>query len=110
MYISNKQKDIVSFLEYIQRKIQENKKECSLDGKYNILKAENYDVIGKNIYGNRLGVGYGHCLYYCFSSDFDKDECNGLENERLKEILMHTGEGAKEVSELEVLYMLGLEK
>ena len=30
------------------------------------------------------------------------------ENEKLKDILMHTREGAKEISGLEILYMLGL--
>lgn len=108
IYISDSEKDVYSFLEYLERKLKCNKKQCSLDRKYGILKTENYDIVGKSVYGNRLGMGYGYCLYYCFSSNFNENKCNEIENEKLKEIIMHTRSDSKEVSELEVMYMLGL--
>ena len=55
-----------------------------------------------------LGVGYGYCKYYCFSEAYDRNKYSNAENERLKEILMHTREGAREISEYEIMYMLGL--
>lgn len=108
LYISKSENDIQSFLKYLQRKLEENKKECLLDKEHKTLKIQNYDIIGKNIYGTCLGTGYGYCLYYCFSDKLDKSTYAGMENKKLKEILMHTRQGAKEISELEIMYMLEL--
>ena len=109
LYISKSEQDIQSFLKYLQSKLKAEHKECTLDEKYDILKVPKYyDIVGKSIYGNMLGAGYGYCKYYCFSEAYSKDKYSNTENERLKEILMHTREGAKEISGLEILYMLGL--
>ena len=67
-----------------------------------------YDIVGKNIYGNMLDSGYGYCKYYCFSEAYDRNKYSNAENEKIKEILMHTREGAERISGLEILYMLGL--
>ena len=109
LYISKTEEDIKSFLKYLQRKLEAEQKECTLDEKHDILKVQKYyDIVGKNIYGNMLGLGYGYCKYYCFSEAYDRNKYSNAENERLKEILMHTREGAEEISGLEILYMLGL--
>ena len=109
LYISKSEKDIVSFLKYLQSKLKEEQKECTLDEKHNILKVPKYyDIVGKSIYGNRLGVGYGYCKYYCFSEAYNKDKYSNAENETLKEILMHTREGAERITGLDILCMLGL--
>lgn len=108
LYISDKEEDVISFLKYLQKKLQENKKECFLDEKYNVLKTQNYDIVGKNIFGNRIGVGYGNCLYYCFSENLEKVKIIDIGINALKEIFIHVREGAEEVSEFEILYMLGL--
>ena len=39
---------------------------------------------------------------------YDRNKYSNAENERRKEILMHTREDAEEISGLEILYMLGL--
>lgn len=110
LYISKTEQGIQSFLKYLQSKLKAEQKECTLDEKHNILKVPKYyDIVGKGIYGNRLGVGYGYCKYYCFSSKFDKSTYNTKrEKGLLEQILMHTREGAGEISEHEVMYMLGL--
>lgn len=109
LYISKSEKDIVSFLKYLQSKLKAEQKECTLDEKYDILKVPKYyDIVGKSIHGNRLGVGYGYCKYYCFSEAYNKDKYSNAENEKLKEILMHTREGAERITGLDILCMLGL--
>lgn len=109
LYISKTEEDIKSFLKYLQRKLEAEQKECTLDEKHDILIVPKYyDIVGKNIYGNRLGVGYGYCKYYCFSEAYDRNKYSNSENEKLKEILMHTREGAERISGLDILYMLGL--
>ena len=109
LYISKTEEDIKSFLKYLQRKLKAEQKECTIDEKHDILKVPKYyDIVGKSIHGNMLGVGYGYCKYYCFSEAYDRNKYSNAENERLKEILMHTREGAEEISGLEILYMLGL--
>lgn len=108
LYISDREEKVVSFLKYLQNKLKDNEKKCDLDSQHDILKTENYDIAGKSFYGNRLGVGYGYCLYYCIDETIDKNKMTEKDNEQLKEILVHVREGAKEVSELEILYMLGL--
>ena len=109
LYISKSEQDIRSFLKYLQSKLKAEQKECTLDEEYDILKVPKYyDIVGKNIYGNRLGVGYGYCKYYCFSEMYDRNKYSNAENERLKEILMHTREGAEEISVFDILCMLGL--
>lgn len=109
LYISKTEKDIVSFLKYLQSKLEAEQKECTLDEKHDILKVPKYyDIVGKSIYGNRLGTGYGYCKYYCFSEAYDKEKYSDMENEKVKEILIHTREGAENISVLEILYMLGL--
>lgn len=50
---------------------------CDLDYQHNILKNEKYDIVGKSFYGNRLGVGYGNCLYYCIDELIDKSKMTG---------------------------------
>lgn len=110
LYISKLEKDIATFLKYLQSKLKAEQKECTLDEKHNILKVPKYyDIVGKSIYGTMLGAGYGYCKYYCFSEAYDKNKYSNAENERLKEILMHTREGAREISELDILRMLGLD-
>ena len=108
LYISDSEKDIRIFLEYLKKKMDNNGKECFLDGEHDILKTKNYNVVCKSIYGTQLGIGYGYCLHYCFSSNFDKSKCNDMKKYSIAEILAHTREGAKEISELDILYMLGL--
>ena len=108
LYISDSEKDIRIFLEYLKNKMDNNGKECFLDGEHDILKTKNYNVVCKSIYGTQLGIGYGYCLHYCFSRNFDKSKCNDMKKYSIAEILMHTREGAKEISELDILYMLGL--
>lgn len=109
LYISKTEKDIVSFLKYLQSKLEAEQKECTLDEEHNVLKVPKYyDIVGKSIHGRMLGTGYGYCKYYCFSEAYNKDKYSNAENEKLKDILMHTREGAKEISELDILYMLGL--
>lgn len=109
LYISKEQENIRAFLDYI---VERAKGKCSVYTYHrdkNILEIDNIRIVGKNIYGNYLGTGYGYCLYYCFSSKFSKSTYNTkIENETLRQILMHTRGGAKEISELEILYMLGL--
>lgn len=108
LYISKSEQDIQSFLKYLQSKLKAEQKECTLDEKHDILKVPKYyDIVGKSIYGNRLGIGYGYCKYYCFSEAYDRNKYSNAENERLKEILMHTREGAEEISGLDILCMLG---
>jgi hypothetical protein len=109
LYISKSEQDIRSFLKLLISRLKAVQKECSLDEKCDILKVPKYyDIVGKSIYGNRLGVGYGYCKYYCFSEAYNKDKYSNAENEKLKEILMHTREGAEEISGLDILCMLGL--
>lgn len=109
LYISKSEQDIRSFLKLLISRLKAVQKECSLDEKRDILKVPKYyDIVGKSIYGNRLGVGYGYCKYYCFSEAYNKDKYSNAENEKLKEILMHTREGAEEISGLDILCMLGL--
>ena len=109
LYISKSEEDIQSFLKYLQSKLKAEHRECTLDEKHDILKVPKYyDIVGKSVHGNMLGVGYGYCKYYCFSEVYSKDKYSNAENERLKEILMHTREGAREISEYEIMYMLGL--
>lgn len=109
LYISKSEQDIRSFLKYLQSKLKAEQKECTLDEERDILKVPKYyDIVGKSVHGNMLGVGYGYCKYYCFSEAYDKDKYSNTENERLKDILMHTREGAEEISGLDILCMLGL--
>ncbi len=109
LYISKSEQDIQSFLKYLQSKLKAEQKECTLDEKHDILKVPKYyDIVGKSIYGNRLGVDYGYCKYYCFSEAYNKDKYSNAENEKLKDILMHTKEGAEEISVFDILWMLGL--
>lgn len=109
LYISKSEQDIQSVLKYFQSKLKAVQKECTLDEKHNILKVPKYyDIVGKSVHGNMLGVGYGYCKYYCFSEAYSKDKYSNAENERLKEILMHTREGAERISGLDILCMLGL--
>lgn len=109
LYISKEQENIRTFLDYIVERAKGKCGVCAYHRDKNILEIDNIRIVGKNIYGNYLGTGYGYCLYYCFSSKFGKGAYDTeRENETLKQILMHTREGAKEISELEILYMLGL--
>ena len=109
LYISKTEKDIASFLKYLQSKLEAEQKECVLDEEHNILRVPKYyDIVGKSIYGSKLGVGYGYCKYYCFSEVYDKDKYNDMENKKLEEILMHTRQGAERITGLDILYMLGL--
>lgn len=109
LYISKTEEDVKSFLKYLQRKLEAEQKEYTLDEKHDVLKIPKYyDVVGKSICGKRLGVGYGYCKYYCFSEAYDINEYSNKEKEVLKEILMHTREGAERITGLDILYMLGL--
>lgn len=107
LYISKTEEDIKSFLKYLQSKLESEQRECILDEEHNILIVPKYyDIVGKSIYGNRLGAGYGYCKYYCFSEAYDK--YSEAENEKVEEILMHTRQDAEEISGIEILYMLCL--
>ena len=109
LYISKSEQDIQNVLKLLQSRLKAVQKECTLDEKHDILIVPKYyDIVGKSVHGNMLGAGYGYCKYYCFSEAYSKDKYSNTENERLKEILMHTREGAEEISGLEILYMLGL--
>lgn len=109
LYISKSEQDIRTFLKYLQSKLKAEQKECNLDEEHDILKVPKYyDIVGKSIYGNRLGTGYGYCKYYCFSEAYDKEKYSDMENEKVKEILMHTREGAERIPRLDILCMLGL--
>lgn len=109
LYISKSEQDIRSFLKYLQSKLEAEQRECVLDEEHDVLKVPKYyDIVGKSIYGNRLGVGYGYCKYYCFSEAYNKDKYSNTENEKLKDVLIHTREGAERITGLDVLYMLGL--
>lgn len=109
LYISKTEKDIVSFLKYLQSKLEAEQKECTMDEEHNVLKVPKYyDIVGKSIHGNMLGTGYGYCKYYCFSEAYDRNKYSDAENEKLKDILMHTREGAERISGLDILCMLGL--
>lgn len=109
LYISKTEKDIVSFLKYLQSKLEAEQKECTLDEEFNVLKVPKYyDIVGKSVHGNMIGTGYGYCKYYCFSEAYNKDKYSDAENEKLKDILMHTREGAERISGLDILCMLGL--
>lgn len=109
LYISKELENIRGFLDYIAKRV---KGKCSVYAYHrdkNILEIDDIRIVGKNIYGNCLGVGYGYCLYYCFSSKFGKGAYDTKrENEALKQILMHAREGAREISEDEVMHILGL--
>lgn len=96
LYISDTEKDIVKYLESFQRYLEGHEILCSLDKKNRILKTQNYDIVGKNIFGNLLGTGYGYCEYYCFSDKISKFEYFTTQRKRMEEILMHVREGAKE--------------
>ena len=109
LYISKSEQDIQNVLKLLQSRLKAVQKECTLDEKHDILKVPKYyDIVGKSVHGNMLGAGYGYCKYYCFSEAYSKDKYSNTENERLKEILMHTREGAKEISVFDILCMLGL--
>lgn len=108
LYISKEQKNIKAFLDYIAERVKGKCSVCTYHLDKNILEIDDIRIVGKSIYGNYLGAGYGHCLYYCFSEAYDKDKYSNTENEKLKEILMHTREGAERISGLDILCMLGL--
>ena len=109
LYISKTEEDIKSFLKYLQIKLEAEKREYILDEEHNILIVPKYyDIVGKSIYGNRLGAGYGYCKYYCFSEAYDKNKYRDSEKEKIEEILTHTRQDAEEISGLDILYMLGL--
>lgn len=109
LYISKSEQDIRSFLKYLQSKLKAEQKECTLDEEHDILKVPKYyDIVGKSVHGNMLGAGYGYCKYYCFSEAYDRNKYSNAENENLKNILMHTREGAERISGLDILCMLGL--
>lgn len=109
LYISKSERDVRSFLKYLQSKLKAEQRECTLDEEHNILIVPKYyDIVGKSVHGNMLGIGYGCCKYYCFSEAYNKDEYSNTEKERLKEILIHTREGAERISGLDILCMLGL--
>ena len=109
LYISKSEQDIQSFLKYLQSKLKAEQKECTLDEKHDVLKVPKYyDIVGKSIHGNMLGVGYGYCKYYCLSSNFSESTYTDMEKEKLKDILTHTRENAERVSEPRILEMLGL--
>lgn len=75
LYISKTEKDIVSFLKYLQSKLEAEQKECTMDEEHNVLKVPKYyDIVGKSIHGNMLGTGYGYCKYYCFSEVYDRNK------------------------------------
>ena len=108
VFISKSDGDIVSFLKFLQSKLEEQQKEYILDKQHNVLIAPNYDIVGKSIHGAITGAGYGYCTYYCLSSNFSENTYTDMEKEKLKDILSHTREGAERISEPRILEMIGL--
>lgn len=108
LYISDREEKVGSFLKKLLSKLLESKKEYLLDLRHDLLITDKVDVVGKSFYGRRLGCGYRHCLYYCIDETIDKNRMTVKDNQQLTEILAHVREGAKEVSEQEILYILGL--
>ena len=106
--VSKSEKDIQFFLKYLQEKLEAEEKEYFIDEKSKVLKTSKYNIIGKNIYGSIDGKGYGYCLYYFFSSNFNKYKCSQSEYEKLHEILIHTREDSMEICEYEIFHILGL--
>lgn len=108
LYISDREERVARFLKNLATKLLECEKEYLLDLKHDILITDKVGVVGKSFYGSHLGCGYGYCLYYCIDETIDKNRMTDKDNQQLMEILFHVREGAKEVSELEMLCMLGL--
>lgn len=108
LYISDREERVASFLKNLCLNCWNAKKEYLLDLRHDILITDKVDVVGKSFYGSHLGCGYGHCLYYCIDETIDKNRMTDKDNQQLMEILFHVREGAKEVSEQEILYILGL--
>lgn len=114
LYISNTEKDIGEFLEYICQKLHISGKKAIIDKKNRILITDDVFIYGKCLYGNLLGIGYSGTSYYVISNDITKGYCyeksHISENEKRKvdEILIHLPENAKEISGLELMYYLGL--
>lgn len=108
LYISDREEKVGSFLKKLLSKLLESKKEYLLDLRHDLLITDKVDVVGKSFYGRCLECGYRHCLYYCIDETIDKNRMTVKDNQQLTEILAHVREGAKEVSEQEILYILGL--
>ena len=83
LYISKEQKNIIDFLDYIAKRVRGKCSVYIYHRDKNILEIDNIRIVGKNIYGNCLGAGYGYCLYYCFSSKFGKGAYDTKERMKL---------------------------
>lgn len=114
LYIANTEKDIGGFLKYILQKLHISGKKAIIDNKNRILITDDVFIYGKCLYGNLLGIGYSGTSYYVISDKITKGYCYEKshiaknEKRKLDEMLVHLPENAKEISELELMYYLGL--
>lgn len=114
LYIAEYEKDVQSFLEYLNDKLISESRTSKLDLRCDYIETDNYMIIGKSLYCGRLGTDYGYMQYYTISSKLTKDNAHyrDILSEQQKcyldEILMHTRADTREISELEMLYVLGL--
>ena len=114
LYIAEYEKDIQSFFKYLNNKLMSENRTCKLDLRNDCIEIDNYMIIGKSLHSGRLGADYGYVQYYTVSSKLTKNDVHYKDNlpENLKyyldTILIHTRKDTKEISELEMLYVLGL--
>ena len=114
LYIAEYEKDVQSFLKYLNDKLISERHISKLDLRHCCIETDNYMIIGKSLYSGRLGADYGYMQYYTVSSKLTKN--NTCHKDKLPKnlkhyldtILMHTREDTKEISELEMLRILGL--
>ena len=114
LYIAEYEKDVQGFLKYLNDKLVSESWTSKLDLRCDYIETDNYMIIGKSLYSGMLGVDYGDMQYYTVSSKLTKNDVHYKDNlpENLKyyldTILIHTRKDTKEISELEMLYVLGL--
>ena len=113
LYIAEYEKDVQSFLKYLNNKLIGENQTSKLNLKHDYIETENYMIIGKSLYSSKLVADYGYIQYYTVSELTKKDvryKDKLYENLKyyLDTILICTREDTKDISELEMLYVLGL--
>lgn len=114
LYIAEYEKDVQGFLKYLNGKMISENRMSKLDLRHDRIETENYMIVGKSFCGRMLGTGYGYLQYYTVCSKltkdsvFYKDKLTESQKHYLDRILMHTRIDTKEISELEMMYVLGL--
>lgn len=114
LYIAEYEKDVQSFLKYINDKLISENQTSELNLRCDYIETDKDMIIGKNLYSGKLRADYDYVKYYTVSSKLTKN--NVYYKDKLPEnlkyyldiILMHTRKDAEEISELEMLYILGL--